>query len=37
MKSLPLVVPAAGRGHRALPYTMEHPKALLEVDGKPLL
>ncbi len=37
MKSLPLVVPAAGRGTRALPYTMEHPKALLEVDGKTLL
>ncbi|MDG2304325.1 MAG: NTP transferase domain-containing protein [Candidatus Binatia bacterium] len=31
------LIPAAGKGVRAYPYTQELPKSLLEVDGKPLL
>jgi NDP-sugar pyrophosphorylase family protein len=31
------VIPAAGRGTRAYPYTRSVPKCMLEVDGEPLL
>src|SRR5262245_26377010 len=31
------VIPAAGRGVRAYPYTRSIPKSMLEVDGVPLI
>ena len=31
------VIPAAGRGTRAYPYTKRIPKAMLKINGKPLL
>lgn len=37
MSKLVGVVPAAGLGTRAYPYTKSIPKAMLEVDGKPIL
>ena len=37
MSKLVGVIPAAGLGTRAYPYTETIPKAMLEVDGKPIL
>lgn len=37
MSDLVGVIPAAGRGTRAYPYTARVPKGMLEVDGKPLI
>jgi NDP-sugar pyrophosphorylase family protein len=37
MSGLIGVIPAAGRGVRAYPYTAAIPKAMLEVDGVPLI
>lgn len=34
---LQIVVPVAGRGTRLRPYTRDRPKALVQVDGEPLL
>ena len=35
MSELVGVIPAAGRGTRAYPYTRGIPKCMLEVDGRP--
>jgi NDP-sugar pyrophosphorylase family protein len=37
MSDLIGLIPAAGRGVRAYPYTQEIPKSMLQVDGVPLL
>lgn len=37
MKNLPLVILAAGEGHRLLPYTTVLPKVLLGINGKALI
>jgi NDP-sugar pyrophosphorylase family protein len=37
MKRLVGVIPAAGRGTRAYPYTRGLPKGMLEIDGEPII
>lgn len=37
MNGLVAVIPAAGRGTRAYPYTRGLPKGMLEIDGEPIL
>lgn len=34
---MPLLIPAGGRGNRAIPYTDDKPKALLNIDNKALI
>ena len=37
MRKLYGLIPAAGKGTRARPYTSEIPKRMLEINGKPNL